>query len=174
MNQKMKNGILLILIQLSDTISSCPHDSTANSFRFYFSSPSHPPAAYEYHFETDELKIDSEPTNIDPIYFSYTSTKRIWVKSFDNTMIPVTIVQNRLHGKSHAGLILKAYGAYGALTIPDFSAADAILLEQGYTIAYAHVRGRICFRAFLVSGGTWYAKEKFRRRLHSMCRISDR
>lgn len=126
------------------------YDSTANSFRFYFSSPSHPPAAYEYHFETDELKIDSEPTNIDPIYYSYTSTKRIWVKSFDNTMIPVTIVQNRLHGKSHAGLILKAYGAYGALTIPDFSAADAILLEQGYTIAYAHVRGES------VLGPSWY------------------
>ena len=59
MNQKMKNGIPLIFNSAIGYYQLLSHDSTANSFRFYFSSPSHPPAAYEYHFETDELKIDS-------------------------------------------------------------------------------------------------------------------
>lgn len=39
------------------------------------------------------------------------------------------------------GLILKTYGAYVSILNPAFDAQDYILLNLGYAIAYAHVRG---------------------------------
>ena len=51
---------------------------------------------------------------------------------------------------SNKVLLLKTYGAYGALNTPYFDAQDAILLKQGYTIAYAHVRGEG------ILGPQWY------------------
>jgi oligopeptidase B len=61
------------------------------------------------------------------------------------------VVQNVSPIKKHAGLILKVYGAYGAKTLPAFTAREAVLLQHGYTLAYAHVRGESLL------GPDWYA-----------------
>lgn len=125
-------------------------DDSTNSFLFSFSSLSRPHSKYRYSFNTSRLDIVSKTESVNPIYYKYTSTKRIWVKSHDGVKVPVTIVKNRAGGKSKSGLILKVYGAYGAITTPSFDAQDAILLEQGYTIALAHVRGES------ILGQSWY------------------
>ena len=124
-------------------------DST-NSLLFSFSSPSHPFVKCKYDFNSSELNVVSENKSVKPIYYKYTSAKRIWAKSHDGCKIPITVVKNRASSKSNIGLILKVYGAYGAITTPSFSAQDAILLEQGYSIAYAHVRGES------ILGQSWY------------------
>lgn len=125
-------------------------DDTTNSFLFSFSSPSQPYSKYKYNFNTSKLDVVSKTESVNPIYYKYISTKRIWAKSHDGVKIPITIVKNRAATKSNNGLILKVYGAYGAITTPSFDAQDAILLEQGYTIAYAHVRGES------ILGQSWY------------------
>ncbi|WP_368411509.1 prolyl oligopeptidase family serine peptidase [Cellulophaga sp. 3_MG-2023] len=125
-------------------------DDTTNSFLFSFSSPSQPYSKYKYNFNTSKLNVVSKTESVNPIYYKYISTKRIWAKSHDGVKIPITIVKNRAATKSNSGLILKVYGAYGAITTPSFDAQDAILLEQGYTIAYAHVRGES------ILGQSWY------------------
>ncbi|MEP0213864.1 MAG: prolyl oligopeptidase family serine peptidase [Cellulophaga sp.] len=125
-------------------------DDTTNSFLFSFSSPSQPYSKYKYNFNTSKLDVVSKTESVNPIYYKYISTKRIWAKSHDGVKIPITIVKNRAATKSNSGLILKVYGAYGAITTPSFDAQDAILLEQGYTIAYAHVRGES------ILGQSWY------------------
>ena len=124
-------------------------DST-NGFLFSYSSPSRPGAQYEYSFTTNQLNAVSKPKSINPIYYEYTVCKRIWAKSHDGAKIPITILKSKVSRKNHTGLILKVYGAYGAITTPFFDAEDAILLEQGYTIAYAHVRGES------ILGQSWY------------------
>lgn len=124
-------------------------DST-NSILFSFSSPSHPYSKYKYSFNISKLDVISESKSLNPIFYKYSSTKRIWAKSHDGAKIPITIVKNRAATKRNSGLILKVYGAYGAITTPSFDAQDAILLEQGYTIAYAHVRGES------ILGKSWY------------------
>ncbi|MEL7123340.1 MAG: carboxypeptidase-like regulatory domain-containing protein, partial [Bacteroidota bacterium] len=125
-------------------------DSTSNSFYFSFSSPSHPYARYQYNFNTSQLTAVSKASTINPTYYKYAFAQRIWAKSHDGTKIPITIIKNRATSKSNAGLILKAYGAYGAITTPSFNVQDAILLKEGYTIAYAHVRGES------ILGPSWY------------------
>jgi protease II len=139
-------------------------DDSSNSLLFSFSSPSQPYCKYKYNFNTYQLDVISKTESVNPIYFEYTTTKRIWAKSHDGVKIPITIVKNRATTKSNSGLILKVYGAYGAITTPSFDAQDAILLEQGYTIAYAHVRGES------ILGQSWY---KSGRELHKENSILD-
>ena len=125
-------------------------DSTSNSISFSFSSPSKPYSKYSFQLNTNALKRLSEPASINPRYYRYTTVKRLWAKSHDKTKIPITIHKSVQSKKSGTGLILKVYGAYGANTTPAYSAQDAILLNQGYTIAYAHVRGES------ILGSKWY------------------
>ncbi len=129
------------------TISSS--SKKPNSLNFSFSAPSKPFTTYSYDFatsaisETWKLKVKS------PNYYRYTHTKRLWAKSHDGTKVPITLIRDgAASGKS--GLILKVYGAYGANTTPAFDAKEAILLQQGYTIAHAHVRGES------IMGSSWY------------------
>jgi len=52
------------------------------------------------------------------------------------------------------GLILKVYGAYGDIMSEGFSSENAILANEGFTIAYAHVRGE------KILGNQWYLDGK--------------
>ena len=139
-------------------------DLTSDSIAFSFSSPSQPYSKYSFQLNTSVLQRLSEPTSINPRYHRFTTVKRLWAKSHDKTKIPITIVRSSQSRKSDAGLILKVYGAYGAITIPPYSAQDAILLNHGYTVAYAHVRGES------ILGPKWY---KAGRELQKMNSIMD-
>lgn len=125
-------------------------DSTTNSVLFSFSSPSNPYTKYKYNFNTSKLNVVSKTSLVKPAYYEHTAVKRIWAKGHDRTKIPITIIKNGASRRKNTGLILKVYGAYGAITTPSFDAQDAILLEQGYTLAYAHVRGES------ILGQSWY------------------
>ena len=122
-----------------------------SSIRFLFSSPSKANHTYEYNLTSKELKQVSESLIKRPYYYKNTYVSRVWAKSDDKTKIPITIVQN-VATSGYKGLILKAYGAYGTNVTPYFDAQDAILLSEGFTIAYAHVRGGS------VLGLEWYKK----------------
>jgi len=139
-------------------------DLTSDSIAFSFSSPSQPYSKYSFQLNTSVLKRLSDPTSVDPGYHRFTAVKRLWAKGYDKTKIPITVVRSAQSKKSDAGLILKVYGAYGAMTIPPYSAQDAILLNHGYTIAYAHVRGES------ILGPKWY---KAGRELQKMNSIMD-
>lgn len=68
-------------------------------------------------------------------------SKREWVKS-GSVRVPVTLVhakKTKLDGT--APLLLEAYGAYGITHDPVFSITRPSLLDRGWVIAYAHVRG---------------------------------
>lgn len=126
------------------------NSDSSNVLHFSFSSASVPSSSYSYDFESEELKkISSQPVKNEN-FSRFTSVERLWAKSYDGVKVPITLVQSRIPLKEHKGLILKAYGAYGSNTTPSFDAQDAILLEHGYTIAYAHVRGES------ILGRDWY------------------
>ncbi len=140
-----------------DLISSSDSDQ---NIIFSFSSPSHPFSKYKYNVETYGLEKYEERAPLDPKYYLYTSVKRLWAKSHDGIKIPITIVRNRT--VPNRGLILKTYGAYGAITTPYFNAEDAILLKQGFTIAYAHVRGES------ILGPNWYKSGRQLQKVNSI------
>ena len=113
----------------------------SNSLRFHFSSPSHAGTIYSYSFIDKKLNKISAVMPKNPIYLNNVQTERIWAKRSDGTKVPITIMRDRASGEGYQGLILKTYGAYGAITTPGVSEEEAFLLRRGYFIVYAHVRG---------------------------------
>ncbi len=68
--------------------------------------------------------------------------KEVEVKSHDGVLVPLSILYPKnIKFDGNAPCYLTGYGAYGSSSQPSFIDIMAILLEQGCSIAFAHVRG---------------------------------
>ncbi len=113
------------------------------------------------HYTFDLNKNTLSKVNQSKIKFKYNqvlnniAVNRVWVKAYDGSKIPMTVLKSSYVTKSHKGLILKAYGMYGSISGGyDFNKEDITLLNEGYTIVYAHVRGGG------VLGSNWHLEGK--------------
>jgi oligopeptidase B len=60
----------------------------------------------------------------------------------DGRKVPVSLIYKKeLFAKGKNPLLLYGYGSYGISLLPYFSAARLSLLDRGFVLAYAHVRG---------------------------------
>ncbi|MBK9378148.1 MAG: prolyl oligopeptidase family serine peptidase [Saprospiraceae bacterium] len=67
---------------------------------------------------------------------------KVEVKSHDGVLVPLSILYPKnIKFDGNAPCYLTGYGAYGSSSQPSFIDIMAILLEQGCSIAFAHVRG---------------------------------
>lgn len=68
--------------------------------------------------------------------------KRIWATACDGTKIPISIVHKKGIKKSgNNPFLLNAYGSYGYSSEPYFSTSNLSLLDRGFILGIAHVRG---------------------------------
>ncbi|KAG0348566.1 hypothetical protein BG004_004811 [Podila humilis] len=117
-------------------------DYETDSFQFTLNSPYAHEATYEY----DMASRVMTPLRVHPIHrldrSKYTCS-RINVPSEDGkAQIPVTLLHLKtvqLDGRNPT--LMRAYGAYGVSTEIDFRVEHFPLLERGWIIALAHVRG---------------------------------
>jgi oligopeptidase B len=125
----------------------------ADKIKIYYANPRTPRTQFEFDLASAILtKTTKIKQGINSLYFK---TERLWAKSKDGVKIPITLSKCLSPKKKHKGLILKAYGAYGNIPRGNtFSAEDAILLNDGFTIAYAHIRGSSTM------GNQWYLDGK--------------
>lgn len=88
-------------------------------------------------------------------------SKRVWARSNDGKLIPISLVYKKGIDLTKAPLLLYGYGSYG-VTIPcTFSATRLSLLDRGFVYAIAHIRGG----KFL--GEEWYQDGKMMQKRHS-------
>jgi oligopeptidase B len=122
-------------ISLSDDI-----EYDAPFFRFAYQSAVTPRQVCDYHVEDKKLTVRKKqdvPRWDSNEYYS----ERVWVKS-GNVKIPVSLAYHKKFKRDgKAPMLLDAYGSYGISSDPFFSIARAALLERGWIIATAHVRG---------------------------------
>jgi protease II len=123
-------------------------------FRYWLTGSGLPYKLIELNLSTGEEKLEYEQVLKNPADTAYIRSKRIWATGNDGAKIPITLIRSNNSIRKHNGLILKVYGAYGANINPVFSSEDAIWLKNGYTIAYAHVRGGS------ILGNDWYSQGK--------------
>lgn len=71
------------------------------------------------------------------------ATQRIWAPARDGQRIPVTVAwrPDRTGADGRAPLLVQGYGAYGFSYDPTFSSPRVSLLDRGFVVAIAHVRG---------------------------------
>lgn len=128
-----------------------------DSIRIVYSNPRQPSTAYNFDLKKEELST-VKSLKIKRNYewdLKFIKTERLWAKSVDGVKVPITLSKHRSPKRKHKGLILKVYGSYGAYPGgTGFSAEDLILMKDGFTIAYAHVRGGS------ILGKQWYLDGK--------------
>ncbi len=110
-------------------------DFLASQIRFTCSGPSLPPTLCTYSFSSGMVSFD-ELSSSD--YVTY----REYVPSKDGTLVPITITHHKdLKRDGSNPTLLTGYGAYGIPFEIDHCVGRSTLLNRGWVVAIAHVRG---------------------------------
>jgi prolyl oligopeptidase len=100
-----------------------------------------PDAFYAFGAETGDTKKTALASK-SPVSFADAEVVREFAESKDGTKVPVNIIHKKdtkLDGKNPC--LANAYGGYGVSLSPRFNPTNRILLDQGFVIAIANVRG---------------------------------
>ncbi|XP_051869176.1 prolyl endopeptidase-like isoform X2 [Pristis pectinata] len=104
------------------------------------SSPVQPPVSLQYSMDEDELYIKDDEAWLD-ITKDYKVT-RLKAPSMDGTLVPISVFhKTTLNQMNENPLLVHVYGAYGMDLNVDFKPEQMMLLEDGWILAYCHVRG---------------------------------
>ncbi|NXS78104.1 PPCEL protein, partial [Erpornis zantholeuca] len=117
-----------------------PHpEHTTSTCYFQLSSPVHPPKRFAYSFKENNL-IEQAVQEVPIITNCHTT--RLLAKSKDETLVPITVFHNKNSKELHRRpLLVHVYGAYGIDLNMSFKEEKLMLIEEGWILAYCHVRG---------------------------------
>lgn len=87
--------------------------------------------------------------------------ERIWATSCDGTQVPVSLIYRKDREPRPSPLLLHGYGAYGISLEANFRSTRLSLLNRGFVIALAHVRGGSEL------GRQWYDDGRLANKRHS-------
>ena len=114
----------------------------SSTYRFGYSSLVAPVSTVDVEMSTGRREV----VKVQPVLGGYDPeayrSERIWAQASDGTAVPISLVCQRdvaLDGSSPC--LLTGYGAYEVAIDPAFSIARLNLLERGFVVAIAHVRG---------------------------------
>ena len=133
-----------------------------DELRLQYSSMVTPDTVFDYHLDTGELevrKVREIPSGYDSSQYV---TERVVAPARDGVQVPASVVRHKntpLDGT--APVHLYGYGAYGLAIPPSFSAALLSLLDRGFVVAIAHIRGGDDL------GYHWYEAGKLDRRTNT-------
>lgn len=123
-------------------------DPNGKTLRLTFTNPLIPGVVYDYHLETGQLqelrtlvvpKAEGARKRFDPADYEI---RRVFVESTGDAKVPMTLVHRKgMQPSNDNPTLLTAYGAYGHNLETVFEAANLPLLERGFVIAFAHIRG---------------------------------
>lgn len=128
------------------TYAAAAHDNRnfdTTQFRYSYTSLVSPPSIYDFDTETGTsvlLKQQEVPGGFDPAHYA---SERLWVEAQDGVRIPVSLVysRDRFHRDAANPLYIYGYGSYGYSLPVGFSPTRLALLDRGFVLAYAHIRG---------------------------------
>ena len=113
----------------------------ATQFRLRYTSPIQPDIVLSYCLDSGISSCIHRfnTQNYDPTQYR---CDRIWSSSKDGTQVPISIVENKQHRpNTPSPVLLVGYGAYGVSYDVGFHSHWISLLDRGFRIAIAHVRG---------------------------------
>jgi oligopeptidase B len=117
-------------------------DADSPWLRYSVTSMTQPLATWDLNLATGQrvLRKTQPVPGYDPRRYA---TERAWVPSRDGKRIPVVLAwrPDRAARNGKAPLLVVAYGAYGIPSDPEFRVGRLPLLDRGFVIAIAQVRG---------------------------------
>jgi oligopeptidase B len=117
-------------------------DPRAAHLRYTVTSMVQPRATWDLHLASGKRvlrKLQPVPGYDASLY----ATERLWAPARDGQRVPVTVSwrRDRTRADGTAPLLVIGYGAYGSSYDPEFSSNRPSLLDRGFVVALAHVRG---------------------------------
>jgi oligopeptidase B len=139
-----------------------------DKLRYTYTSMVTPRTTYDYEFASgDRELLKREPVlgGYDPANYR---TEFAWADARDGTKVPVSIVYHRdTRRDGTAPLLQVGYGSYGVTYDPEFSYLNPSLLDRGFVIAIAHIRGG------QEMGRAWYESGKLLNKMNSFTDFID-
>lgn len=132
-------------IAFPEPVYTCwPHvnDEFATSrLRLNYSSLVTPASVVEYDMANGTwqvLKQEEIPSGYDPSQYV---SERLAATAPDGVQVPISIVYRRDRPRNGGPCLLVGYGAYGYSYDPSFDSKRLSLLDRGFAVAIAHIRG---------------------------------
>jgi oligopeptidase B len=127
------------------TYSAHPHvnrEFVTDTFRYGYTSLVSPTSVYEYNVLTHESTLLKEleiPGGFDRSLYR---SERLFAAAPDGTKVPVSLVYRKdKKGEGTNPLYIYGYGSYGYALPVGFNSNRLSLLDRGFVLAYAHIRG---------------------------------
>ena len=134
----------------------------SDTLRYTYTSMVTPRTTYDYDSKTNERKfLKREPVlgGYDPAKYA---TEFAWADARDGTKVPVSIVYAKTTKRNGTAPLLQiGYGSYGLSYDPEFSFLPPSLLDRGFVVAIAHIRGG------QEMGRAWYENGKLLNKLNT-------
>jgi oligopeptidase B len=117
-------------------------DPKAAHLRYTLASMVQPQATWDLHLQSG-ARVLRKQREVPGYEARLYATERLWAPSRDGKRIPVTLAwrRDRARNDGSAPLLVIGYGSYGISYDPAFSSNRVSLLDRGFVIAIAHVRG---------------------------------
>jgi oligopeptidase B len=135
----------------------------SSSVRYVFSSLATPRTTYDYDMASGKKEVKKTEAVLGGFDAANYRTEFLWVPARDGKKIPVSLVMRksaRLDGS--APLYQYGYGSYGFSADPTFGSSWISLLDRGFVVAIAHVRGgQELGRAWYEDGRLLHKKNSF-------------
>lgn len=137
-----------------------------DTLRISYESMVTPETVFDFHLTDKTLetrKVREIPSGYDASRYK---TERLWAKARDGAKVPVSVVYRHDFHKDgtkneNGRVFLIGYGGYGYGYPPSFDAKRLSLLDRGFAVAIAHVRGGD------EMGWQWYLDGKLEKRTNS-------
>ena len=117
-------------------------DPAAANLRYSMTSMVMPVTTFDLRLASGRstLRKTQQVPGFDPAAYR---TERVWAPARDGARVPVTLAwrHDKARRDGSAPLLIEGYGAYGISSDPAFSSASVSLLDRGFVLAIAHVRG---------------------------------
>jgi oligopeptidase B len=148
-------------------IDNNPEFNTA-TLRYGFSSLKTPTTIVDYHMETRAKEVKK----VAPVLGGYNPdnyvTEHLWVPVRDGVKVPVSLVYKKGFVKNGAAPChITGYGSYGSSYDPYFNRDKVSLLDRGFVVAIAHIRGG------MEMGYQWYESGKMMNKLNTFTDFID-
>lgn len=136
-------------------------DPNVTSLRYGYASPVHPDTIYDYDLATG-TKTVVQQMQVPGFSPSSYSIERVFAPAADGKQIPVTIVyRTDKFQRGNNPILVYGYGAYGSSNNPTFRSRLPSLMDRGFVVAFAHVRGG------REMGQAWYEDGRLRSKKNS-------
>lgn len=129
-------------------------DANSNRVRYSYDSLTTPTSIYELDVSTRERRLLKQVPvpSYDPARYA---SEYLHARASDGTEVPISVVYRKDTGRDgSAPILIVGYGSYGISSDPQFNNAFVSLLDRGWVVAIAHVRGG------QEKGRSWYEDGK--------------